>query len=52
MPDYGGIATAAGGAWSRKVDGFKEVEDAVKEAILVVLQEGRSAVVDCIVGSI
>ncbi|GAA5870700.1 hypothetical protein JCM8547_005033 [Rhodosporidiobolus lusitaniae] len=45
-PDYGGIAAAAGGAWSRKVTKASEVEDALKEAIQKVTVEKRSAVLD------
>lgn len=46
-PDYGGIAAAAGGAWSKKVKKVDELEEAMKEAIRVVLEEKRSAVLDC-----
>ncbi|GAA5942568.1 uncharacterized protein JCM15063_000037 [Sporobolomyces koalae] len=46
-PDYGGIATAAGGAWSRKVRGVEQVEEAMREAVRVVTQEKRCALLDC-----
>jgi len=46
-PDYGGIAAAAGGAWSRKVKKVSEMEDAMKEAVRVVREEKRCAVLDC-----
>lgn len=46
-PDYGGIAAAAGGAWSKKVLKASELEDAMKEAIRVVTVEKRCAVLDC-----
>ncbi|GAA6024720.1 hypothetical protein JCM8202_002892 [Rhodotorula sphaerocarpa] len=46
-PDYGGIAGAAGGAWSRKVKKASELEAAMKEAVRVVREEKRSAVLDC-----
>jgi thiamine pyrophosphate-dependent acetolactate synthase large subunit-like protein len=46
-PDYGKIAEAAGGAWARKVKRQNELEDALKEAIKVVTEEKRCAVLDC-----
>ncbi|GAA5952580.1 hypothetical protein JCM3765_002212 [Sporobolomyces pararoseus] len=46
-PDYGGIAHAAGGAWSRKVRKVSELEQAFEEAIRVVVEEKRCAVLDC-----
>ncbi|KAK4704376.1 hypothetical protein P7C70_g1834, partial [Phenoliferia sp. Uapishka_3] len=46
-PDYGGIAAAAGGAWSRKVSKASELEEAMIEAIRVVVEEKRCAVLDC-----
>lgn len=52
MPDYAQIAAAAGGAWGRRVSDSSEVNDTFEEAIRVVLEEKRCAVVDCIVGSI
>ncbi|GJE92514.1 thiamine diphosphate-binding protein [Phanerochaete sordida] len=52
MPDYSQIAAAAGGAWGRRVSDPAEFEQVFKEAIRVVLEEKRCAVVDCIVRSI
>lgn len=46
-PDYGGIAAAAGGAWSRKVLKASELDEAMKEAIRVVTEDKRCAVLDC-----
>ncbi|SCV73364.1 BQ2448_7290 [Microbotryum intermedium] len=46
-PDYGGIAQASGGAWCAKVKDAEELEDKMKEAIRVVKEEKRSAVLDC-----
>ncbi|EPS95543.1 hypothetical protein FOMPIDRAFT_130646 [Fomitopsis schrenkii] len=43
MPDYAGIATAAGGAWGRRIE---------QEAVRVVIQERRSAVVDFVIAEI
>ncbi|KAL4249372.1 Pyruvate decarboxylase [Abortiporus biennis] len=51
-PDYGQIAAAAGGAWARRVEGLENIKKAIEEGIKVVLEEKRSAVVDCIVESI
>ncbi len=45
-PDYGAIAAAAGGAWSRKVHRPDEVEDAIAEALRVIHDENRAAVLD------
>jgi hypothetical protein len=44
--DYGGIATAAGGAWSIKVEKYEDLYQAILIAIEKV-KEGVSAVVDC-----
>ena len=46
-PDYGGIAAAAGGAWSKKISRVGELKEAMKEAIGVVMVEKRCAVLDC-----
>jgi len=51
-PDYSQIAAAAGGAWGRRVERSEEVKDIVEEAIKVVLNEKRCAVVDCVLESI
>ncbi|KAI1789976.1 thiamine diphosphate-binding protein [Ganoderma leucocontextum] len=50
--DFGGIAAAAGGAWTRKVEQADEVRSVFEEAIKVVLEEGRCAVVECVIESI
>ncbi|KAI0072213.1 thiamine diphosphate-binding protein [Panus rudis PR-1116 ss-1] len=52
MPDYGGIAAAAGGAWARKVEKNGQLKEIIDEAVKVVLNEKRCAVVDCIIESI
>ncbi|KAM0752659.1 thiamine diphosphate-binding protein [Meredithblackwellia eburnea MCA 4105] len=46
-PDYGGIAAAAGGAWAKKVLKVDELDGALKEAIRVVREEKRCALLDC-----
>lgn len=56
-PDYSQIAIAAsaGWAWGRRVDasgGKKVLEQVIAEAIKVVVQEKRCAVVDCVLESI
>ena len=51
-PDYGGIAAAAGGAWSKKVRRGGELRGTFEEAIQVVLEQQRCAVVECVVPSI
>jgi acetolactate synthase-1/2/3 large subunit len=45
-PDYSAIAAAAGGAYARAVMRPEEVEPAVVEALRVVREEKRSAVLD------
>ena len=45
-PDYSGIAAAAGGAYARKVERVDEVESAIAEALRVVRDEKRCAVLD------
>jgi len=54
-PDYSQIAVAAssGWAWGRKIGvgelaGSAEVEKSIAEAIRVVLEERRCAVLDCV----
>lgn len=49
-PDYAEIAAASGGAWSCKVERASDVESAVAEAFAVMRHEGRSAVLDVVVG--
>ncbi len=46
-PDYGGIAAAAGGAWSRKVRGLVEIDEAMRKAVQVVAKEKRCALINC-----
>jgi acetolactate synthase-1/2/3 large subunit len=48
-PDYSGIAAAAGGAYARKVEKVDEVESAIAEALRVVREEKRCAVLDVVV---
>jgi len=45
-PDYAGIAAAAGGSYARSVRTVADVDDALREALRVVRQEGRCAVLD------
>ena len=45
-PDYSAIAAASGGAFARKVDRAEDVEAAIAEAIGVVREERRAAVLD------
>lgn len=52
MPDYSQVAVAAGGAWGRRVENADELQSVLEEAVRVVVQEKRSAVVDCIIQSI
>lgn len=51
-PDYGQIAAGAGGAWARKIEDRASMQSLIREAITVVLEERRCAVLDCIVESI
>ncbi|KAH9850231.1 thiamine diphosphate-binding protein [Lenzites betulinus] len=52
VPDYSQIAVAAGGAWGKRVEKADELQAVLEEAIKVVVQERRSAVVDCVIQSI
>lgn len=52
MPDYGGIAAAAGGAWARRAENVQQAKEAIEEGIRIVLEEKRCAVVECIIDSI
>ncbi|MBV9290798.1 MAG: hypothetical protein JO288_23770 [Hyphomicrobiales bacterium] len=45
-PDYVGVAAAAGGAWGTQVRKAKDVEPALMQALGVVRQEKRCAVID------
>lgn len=49
VPDYSGIAAAAGGAYARKVEQPKDVESAIAAALRVVREEERCAVLDVLV---
>jgi acetolactate synthase I/II/III large subunit len=46
-PDYAGIAAAAGGAFGRILKQPEEVEAGIAEALKVLREEGRAAVLDC-----
>jgi len=52
MPDYSAVATAAGGAWGRRVTKPEEIQLAIEEAIRVVINEKRSACLDCIIDAV
>lgn len=52
MPDYGQIAAAAGGAWAAKIELPGSEKSILKEAVRIVLEEKRCAVVECVVESI
>jgi len=45
-PDYAGIAAASGGAWDRQIRKPEEVDEALAEALRVVREESRCAVLD------
>lgn len=45
-PDYAGIAAAAGGALAKTVKDPGELDDAIREALRAVREEGRAAVLD------
>jgi len=47
-PDYSQIAVAAGKAWGKKITHPSEVEGAIREAIAVVQNERRCAVLDVV----
>ena len=50
--DYAGVAAAAGGAWARRVDKGDDVATVFEEAVRVVKNERRCAVVECVIESI
>ncbi|KAH9948269.1 thiamine diphosphate-binding protein [Amylocystis lapponica] len=52
VPDYSGIAVAAGGAWGRRVERVDELQAALEEAIRVVREEKRCAVLDLVIEQI
>lgn len=45
-PDYAGIAVAAGRAWGKQISKVDEVNQALTEAITIVLTEKRCAVLE------
>ncbi|KAH9932830.1 thiamine diphosphate-binding protein [Epithele typhae] len=47
--DYGGVAAAAGGAWSARVSRADALQATFEQAVKVVLEEKRCAVVECLV---
>ncbi|KAK7689976.1 hypothetical protein QCA50_006616 [Cerrena zonata] len=52
VPDYGGIAAAAGGAWTKKIQDKNSLKSIIEEGIRVVLNDRRAVVLDCFVDSI
>ena len=52
MPDYAQVAVAAGGAWGKRVSTVDEVQAVLEEAVRVVVEEKRCAVVDGIIGTV
>ena len=52
MPDYAQVAVAAGGAWGKRVTRADELPAILEEAVRVVVQEKRCAVVDCIIATV
>ena len=50
VPEYAQIAAAAGGAYARKVMNIDDVEPAIAEALRVIREEKRSAVLDVVLG--
>lgn len=51
-PDYGGIAAAAGGAWTKRIQDKNSMKDIIEKGIKVVLNDHRSAVLDCFIDTI
>ena len=49
-PQYAEIAAASGGAYARKVEKVEDLEPAIAEALRVVREEKRSAVLDVVLG--
>ncbi|KAI0747550.1 thiamine diphosphate-binding protein [Fomes fomentarius] len=50
--DYGGVAAAAGGAWARRVERADDLMSTLVDAIRVVMEEKRCAVVECVLEAI
>lgn len=51
-PDYVGIAAASGGAWGRRVELPGEVDSAIAEALTVIREQSRSAVLEVVIPSL
>jgi hypothetical protein len=51
-PLYADIATAAGGAWGKRVTKYAELKSAMAEAVRVVREEKRCAVLDVVLKTI
>jgi acetolactate synthase I/II/III large subunit len=47
-PDYGGIAVAAGGSWTVRIDTPDDLDAAFAEALRVVREDRRSAIVELV----
>ncbi|PAV15662.1 Thiamin diphosphate-binding protein [Pyrrhoderma noxium] len=52
VPDYSKIAEAAGGAWGKRVTLLSELVSSIAEGIRIVREEGRCAVLDCVIEQI
>ncbi|EPQ54897.1 Thiamin diphosphate-binding protein [Gloeophyllum trabeum ATCC 11539] len=54
LPDYSQIAVAASSGWvyGRKIERRDEIEEAIREAVRVVVEEKRCAVLDCVLEGI
>ena len=52
VPDYSKIAEAAGGAWGKRVTLLSELVSSIAEGIQIVREEGRCAVLDCVIEQI
>ena len=51
-PDYGQIAVGAGGAWAGKIGKGTDIKSTIQEAVRVVIEEKKCAVLDCVVVAI
>lgn len=52
MPDYSQVAVAAGGAWGKRITLASEMESSIAQAIDIVKNEKRCAVIDCVLEAI
>jgi len=54
MPDYVGIAVAATGgwAWGKRIAAGDPLEETMAEAVRIVVEERRCAIVECVLESI